>query len=324
MPESNIKIPIAVICGPTATGKTGAAIEVCGVLGGEVVSADSMQVYKGLRIGTARPDERELRGIPHHLMGEIEPDRNFSVSDWCDMARPVIQKIYERGKLPVIVGGTGLYINSLIDGIEFDDTSANKELRGELSKLAEEMGTGYIYSILEKEDPGAALKIHRNDQKRIIRAIELRRGSGLEYDQRIKWSKSKESAYLPVMMGLNYVSRQELYIRINNRVDEMVARGLREEVEGLLRSGISPGCTALQAIGYKEMIDAIHGECTQEEAVEEIKRSSRRYAKRQLTWFRRDKRIRWFDAGDERVHEQMACYLSGCLRGIYKTEGHVE
>ena len=282
------KIFVVVICGPTASGKTKLAVDLSLELDGEVVSADSMQIYKGMDIASAKPTEEEKAGVPHHLMGFLEPTQPFSVADYVIMARNVIADIHARGKLPVICGGTGLYINSLIDNIEFDDTGSDPAYRAELQALAAEKGNAHLLEMLAAVDPKAAAELHPNNLKRIIRALEVYKLSGLTMTEQKERSRLNPSPYIPCMMMPDH-PREVLYERIDRRVDMMLEAGLEAEAREFFTH--TDYVTASQAIGYKELRPYIEGTATLAECVEVLKRETRRYAKRQLTWFKKDSRI---------------------------------
>lgn len=285
------KIPVLVIEGPTASGKTALAVEMCSRFNGEVVSADSMQIYKDMHIGTAKPDEDEKCGIPHHLMDFLSPEDSFSVAQYVQMASQIIKDIHKRGKLPVIAGGTGLYINSLIDASLFDAPSQDAQIRRDLEQYLKENGAQALHEMLRKYDEKSAEKIHPNNTGRVIRAIEVYKVTGKTISEWQEQSKNAESEYNPCIIGLTCKDRQKLYNRINLRVDLMLERGLLDEVKEFYKKGYSG--TAAQAIGYKELFDYLEGKTTLKEASELLKQQTRRYAKRQLTWFRRDDRVHW-------------------------------
>lgn len=284
------KLPVIVVCGPTASGKTALAVLLAEIFGCEVISCDSMQIYKHMRIATAKPTEEEMRGIRHHLIDFLEPNQEFSVADYVRLASECISDISSRGKIPLICGGTGLYVSSLIDNIGFDDTCSSTEVRNELSKLADENGGEYLLKLLNEFDPETAQRLHPNNIPRIIRAIEVYKVSGTTMSEAIKRSK-RESPYEPCMIGITCSDRQKLYDRINLRVDKMLDMGLLAETESVLSD--SDLKTSFQAIGYKELAPYFNGEKSLDECIEKLKRETRRYAKRQLTWFRRDDRIHW-------------------------------
>lgn len=283
------KIFIVVVCGATASGKTRLAIDLAKLFDGEVVSADSMQIYKKLDIASAKPTEEEKDGIVHHLMDFLPPTEPFSVADYVPAAREVIRDIHSRGKLPIICGGTGLYINSLVDNIEFDDTGSDPEFREEMKRLAEERGNGYVLDKLRGVDPESADRLHENNLSRIIRALEVYHLSGKTMTQVQAESRLNPSPYEPCMMMIDYEDREILYDRIDRRVDIMMENGLLEEAREFFTH--DNYVTAAQAIGYKELKPYFDGEAELTECIEKLKRETRRYAKRQMTWFRKDMRI---------------------------------
>lgn len=285
------KQPLLVIVGPTASGKTSLAIELAKIYNGEVVSADSMQIYKGLDIATAKPTLEEMQEIPHHLISFVGQEDSFSVADYVSVAKQKIFEISKKGKLPVLAGGTGLYINSLIDNISFDDTQADYQIREKLSEQARLYGNKFLLDKLNAVDPETADTLHENNITRIIRALEVYELTGIKIsEQKIK-SRLEESPFEPCIIGLNYSDRKILYQRINIRVDEMFKNGLLEEVYNVYSSNNLK--TAYQAIGYKELLPYFENKATLEECKDKLKQQTRRYAKRQLTWFRRDSRIDW-------------------------------
>ncbi|MBQ1371520.1 MAG: tRNA (adenosine(37)-N6)-dimethylallyltransferase MiaA [Oscillospiraceae bacterium] len=280
------------ICGPTASGKTGLAVALAKKLNAEVVSCDSMQIYRDMNIGTAKPDAVEMDGVPHHLLDVAEPGADFSVSRYVELADAAIADIHARGKIALVCGGTGLYMDSLIQGQGFAPPPGNGE-REYLEQVAEKKGMQFLYEMLQDADPETAEKLHISDRKRIIRAMEVFLITGLPLSYHNAQSKLKEPKYDADWIGLSFRDRARLYARVDARVEDMMARGLEEEVRRLLERGIDPKTTAMQAIGYKELAAALQGKCSVETAVEQIKQSSRRYAKRQLTWFRRNEAIHW-------------------------------
>lgn len=283
------KIKLLAVVGPTASGKTSLAVELAKVLDGEVVSCDSMQIYRGMTIATAAPTEEEQQGIPHHLVGIIEPTESFSVAEYVTRAKAVIADIAARGKTPILCGGTGLYYTSLTDGIEFSDTAEVPGLREQLQERIDREGGEALLAELAQFDPRTALRLAPADHKRIIRAIEVYRATGVTMSQHIAQSRSRPSDYDTAAVGLFYRDRQRLYDRIDRRVDIMLENGLLEETRRFFASD-SAG-TAVQAIGYKELRPYIDGLCSLEEATENLKRATCRYAKRQISWFGRDERI---------------------------------
>ena len=290
---------IVVITGPTASGKTALGVALCQKLNGEVVSADSMQIYRRMTIGTAKPTPEEMQGVPHHMIDVAEPEENWSVARYVEAAAACVEDILARGKLPVIVGGTGLYIDSLLSGRTFAGGEVNDALRQELSERYDEIGAKGLLGELRKVDPERAEKLHPGDKKRIVRALEVFILTGKTITEHDRETKAIPPRWEAAKIALDFESRQTLYDRIDRRVDDMFARGLMDEVRSLLSSGVPDDCTAMQAIGYKEAVAALRGECSVEEARARIQQESRRYAKRQLTWFRRDKEIEWHRFGSE-------------------------
>jgi tRNA dimethylallyltransferase len=290
------KIPVVAVVGPTASGKSRLAVELALQRNGEVVSADSMQIYKGMNVGTAKPTAEEMRGVPHHLMDFAEPSRPFSVADYVELASACIAELHARGKLPVLAGGTGLYIRSLLQNLQFTETVRDDALRAQLRETAEREGVAPLLEELRRVDPESAERIHPNNVSRVIRAIEIYRTTGIPMTEQMKRSREIPSPYHACVIGLDYCDRAVLYERINRRVDEMMDSGLVEEAREVLSREHS--ATALQAIGYKELQPYFRGECSLDEAVCRIKQETRRYAKRQLTWFRRDEGTHWIFADD--------------------------
>lgn len=304
------KPPLVAIVGPTAVGKTALSIVVAKAIDGEVVSMDSMQVYRHMNIGTAKPTVEERQGVPHHLIDVVDPGEEFSAARYQELASAAIQDILARGKIPMLVGGTGLYLKAVVDGLLFPDQGKAPEIRARLEKEVEERGSRALHERLAQVDPDAAARIHPNDARRIVRALEVYEATGTPITvlQRRHSAASGEKRYRLAMIGLTR-ERENLYRRVNDRVDEQVARGLVEETKKLMAMGFSERLVAHQALGYKEMIPYIKGEKTLEEAKETLKMETRRYAKRQLTWFRADKRVEWvnldkfpsFDAACDRI-----------------------
>ena len=281
---------IICIAGPTASGKTALAVELAKITNGEVVSCDSMQIYRRMDIGTAKPSKEEMQGIVHHMIDVCEPDEDFSVSRYCEMATPVVDDILARGKTAIIAGGTGLYMDSLIKGNTFAPFPSTG-MREKLEAQADTEGMDAMMALLQSIDPEAAQRIH--DRKRIIRALEVYYETGKTITEHNRRTQAIPPRYSPLWLGLDFANRQELYDRIDLRVDMMLQQGLVEEIRTLLASGIPAKCTAMQAIGYKEFVAALDGCGTVEEAAEDVKKSSRHYAKRQLTWFRRNQNMHW-------------------------------
>ncbi len=281
---------IICIAGPTASGKTALAVELARELNGEVVSCDSMYVYKRMNIGTAKPTVEEMGGIVHHMIDVAEPDQDFSVSKYCDMAAPIVDDIVARGKTAIIAGGTGLYMDSLIKGNDFAPVPATG-IRQQLEAKAEAVGFEAMREALRAVDPESAARLL--DTRRVIRALEVYYETGITMTEHNRRTQAIPPRYTPLMLGLTYADRAELYRRIDLRVSIMLEQGLLEEIKALLASGIPASCTAMQTIGYKEFVDALNGNCTIEEAADLVRQAARRYAKRQLTWLRRNEKIHW-------------------------------
>ena len=283
---------IICIAGPTASGKTALAVELAKELNGEVVSCDSMQVYRRMDIGTAKPTTEEMQGIVHHMLDVAEPDEDFSVSRYCEMASPIVDDIVSRGKTAIIAGGTGLYMDALIKGHDFAPYPATGR-REELEAKADREGMEVLIDWLREIDPEAAARLHLSDRKRIIRALEVYLETGETITAHNLKTQQIPPKYSPLWLGLDFAERSELYRRIDLRVEIMLEMGLIEEIRNLLSEGVPPKCTAMQAIGYKEFVAALEGNGTIEEAAALVQQSSRRYAKRQLTWFRRNPNMNW-------------------------------
>ena len=288
------KIKTVFVAGPTASGKTALGIEIAKALGGEVVSADSMQIYKGIHIASAAPDEEEMQGIPHHLLEFTDTEHQFSVADYVKIARECIVDIKSRGKLPVVVGGTGLYISSLADNTSYTEEKTDLELRRRLEAEFDNIGAEEMLKKLAEFDPETAAFLHENDRRRIIRAFEVYYQTGKTKTEQNIISHKGEALINPFIIGITYEDREKLYERINRRVDIMLENGLLEEAKKSYNEKLSTG--GFQAIGHKELYSYLSGDSSLEEAVETLKMQTRRYAKRQLTWFRRDERINWIYA----------------------------
>ena len=288
---------ILCIAGPTASGKTALAVELAKELDGEVVSCDSMQVYRRMDIGTAKPSREEMQGIPHHMIDVAEPDEDFSVSRYCAMAAPIVDDIVARGKTAIIAGGTGLYMDSLIRGNDFAPFPSTG-VRERLEAEADEVGLPAMLARLREIDPDTADRV--SDRKRILRALEVYLETGETITEHNRKTRLIPPKYTPLWLGLDFADRGELYRRIDKRVDIMLEMGLMEEIRSLLDSGIPEKCTAMQAIGYKEFVNALEGREPLSQAAEEVKKASRHYAKRQLTWFRRNPAVHWLvRSGDD-------------------------
>lgn len=296
------KINVVAVAGPTASGKTALAASLAKKFGSEVISADSMQIYKGMDIGTAKPTADEMMGVPHHLLGFAEPDEKFSVASFKDMAGKCIAEIASKGKLPFIAGGTGLYIDSLLQNIEFTPAETDFEMRKRLFEKAEKEGVQSLLEELRAVDPKSAEVLHENDLNRIVRALEIYKLTGITATRQKELSRINETPYNSVYIGLDARDRNYLYERINLRVDIMMKKGLLEEAERYWKG--NPQGTSVQAIGYKELKPYLDGEKSLSECVELLKRSTRRYAKRQLTWFRRNKEMHWLYI-DENTPEEL-------------------
>ena len=284
---------ILVIVGPTASGKTRMAVELAKAHNGEVVSADSMQIYRRMDIGTAKPTAEEMDGVPHHMIDVADPEEDFSVARYVELASACVDDILARGKLPIVAGGTGLYVDSLLSGRTFAAFSPESALRKELEEELAERGGEAMLEELSRVDPEAAARLHPNDHKRIVRALEVYRSTGRTISEHNRETRALPPRYEALTIGLNFQDRADLWARIDARVDQMAADGLEREVRELLSSGLSPRCTAMQAIGYKEFVAAVEGDMTWREAEELVKLRSRQYAKRQLTWFRRSRDTHW-------------------------------
>lgn len=290
------KIPLIAVVGPTASGKTSLSIEIAKRTSGEIVSADSMQIYKGISVASAAPTAAEMQGIPHYMLEFAEPDRAYSVADYVGAAGAVIGDIYRRGKQPILVGGTGLYIDSLTGGITFTEQKVNEELRYDLEKEFDAIGGEQMLNKLAEFDKKTADRLNPADRRRIIRAFEIYITTGITKSQQDENSKKTPSPYKTVFVGITYRERERLYDRINRRVDLMLENGLLEEAKTTLK--LPAGSAAAQAIGHKELHAFLNGGKSLDEAVEDLKRETRRYAKRQLTWFRRNENINWIYADE--------------------------
>lgn len=291
---------VLVVVGPTAVGKTELSLQLAQELGAEIISADSMQVYRGMDIGTAKPSQTDRELVVHHLLDVVDPDQSFNVADYVNLAEAVLADLEVRNVIPLLTGGTGLYVDALLDGFLFPDSSANPDLRAKLQARGEQDPLG-LFAELQQVDPESAQKLHPNDLRRVIRALEVyhRTGEPISVLQRKKGQEIRP--YEPLYIGLTRI-REELYTRINQRVDQMINQGLISEVEALLKT-YPEQPTALQALGYKEIVWYLQGQLNLDEAIEILKRDTRRYAKRQLSWFKRNKRIHWFDYSHQTPEE---------------------
>ena len=306
---------IICVVGPTASGKTGLAVELARQLDGEVLSCDSMQLYRHMDIGTATPTIEEMQGVPHHMISVVDPSEDFSVGRYVEMADPILQDILARGKTVVICGGTGLYADSLLSGRTFAPCPSTGR-RVELETMADEQGIEAVLAYLRTFDPASADRLHPSDRRRIIRAAEVYLETGKTITEHNEETKKIPPKYTAARIGLDFFDRADLYRRIDRRVELMMDDGLLEEIRALLALGVPPGATSLQAIGYKEPLAALRGETTMDEAVARIQQESRRYAKRQLTWFRRNPAIHWIRQPAEPVFSDTLrdalTYLADC------------
>ncbi|WP_412759085.1 tRNA (adenosine(37)-N6)-dimethylallyltransferase MiaA [Neobacillus cucumis] len=291
--DSNQKL--LVIIGPTAVGKTNLSIEMAKRYNGEIISGDSMQIYRGMDIGTAKITKEEMQGIPHHLIDIKDPEENFSVAEFQLLVRAKINEIAKRGKFPIIVGGTGLYVQSVIYDYQFSDVPGDETLRKELEERAKGIGNEALYKELQKIDPESATQIHPNNVRRVIRALEIFQMTGKTMKE-FQSNQQPDLLYETALVGLT-MDREMLYDRINRRVDLMIEQGLLDEVKSLFQKGLRE-CQSIHAIGYKEIYDFLDGKMTWDDAVEQLKQNSRRYAKRQMTWFRNKMDVQWFDMTD--------------------------
>ena len=298
---------LVIITGPTGIGKTELSLELAKKYKGEIISSDSMQIYKKLNIATAKID-LDKTSIPHHMIDIIEPSDNFTVADFKSSATKIITDINNRGGLPFLVGGTGLYINSLVYNLDFTETEPDYEYRDELREILEEEGSEFLYEKLQDQDRNMAEKIHKNNGQRIIRALEIIKNGNKKGDN----FREENNDYNLIYIGLN-MDRAKLYQKINQRVDKMIDLGLIDEVKNLLDEGLDKNSQSLKAIGYKEVISYLDGEIDFDEMVGLIKKNSRHYAKRQLTWFRRDKRIKWFDRESDAILSDIKNYIDSRL-----------
>ena len=288
------KRPFVIITGPTASGKTALSIELAKQIGGEIISADSMQVYRHMDIGSAKVTKEEMDGVPHHLIDVLEPSEEFNVVRFQEMARKAMEEIYERGKIPIIAGGTGFYIQALLYDIDFTETDENNSIREELEQKARTEGASVLHAMLKEIDPESAEAIHENNVKRVIRAIEFYRQTGKKISDHNRQEREKSSPYQFLYYVID-LPRELLYSRIEQRVDQMIEQGLVEEVKALQAMGCTRDMVSMQGLGYKEILDYLNGQLTLDEAVYVLKRDTRHFAKRQLTWFRRERDVRWLE-----------------------------
>ncbi len=312
-----MKRPLVVLTGPTAVGKTKASIGLAKAIGGEIISADSMQVYKYMNIGSAKILPEEMEGIPHYLVDVLEPSEEFHVVRFQQMAKDAVEQIYANGHIPIVVGGTGFYIQALLYDIDFTQDDGNKEIRKRLSEFVQKHGAEALHDKLRCIDPKSAEVIHANNVKRVIRAVEYYELTGERISEHNERERQKESPYQFVYFVLND-DRENLYDRINLRVDQMMEKGLVEEVRFLKEKGYTSDMVSMQGLGYKEIFDYLEGKCSLDEAVYRIKRDTRHFAKRQITWFKREKDIIWIDKkaenyDEKRILDTMLKHLEGVL-----------
>ena len=287
-----MKKPLIVIAGPTASGKTALSVSLAKAIGGEIISADSMQVYRKMNIGSAKIRPEETEGVPHHLIDILEPDQPFHIVRFKELADKAVREVLERGHIPILTGGTGFYIQAVTRDIDFSQAEQDDGTRQELEKLAEEKGAVFLHEMLEKVDPASASELHPNNVKRVIRALEFYDQTGRRISDHNEEQKLRETPYNLAYFVLS-MPREEQYRRIDQRVDQMMEEGLLDEVSGLRKAGCRRGMTSMQGLGYKEMLDYLDGFCSLDEAVRILKRDTRHFAKRQLTWFRREKDVIW-------------------------------
>ena len=306
------KKPLIILTGPTAAGKTSLSIELAKSIGGEIISADSMQVYKKMDIGTAKIRPEEMQGVPHYLIDELDPSEEFNVVAFVEKSKEAMKKIYAAGHIPIIVGGTGFYIQALLYDIDFSQHEDKESYRKELEQLAKEKGKEYLYEILKKKDPEYAKITHCKNVKKVIRALEYYKETGKKLSEHNEEQRQKESPYNFAYFVL-YHDREELYDRINRRVDLMMEDGLLFEVESLIKEGYTKNLVSMQGLGYKEFFDYFDGRMTLEDTIDKIKKDTRHFAKRQLTWFRREKEVIWLN---KKEYEQEKDLLDSVLNII--------
>lgn len=312
------KKPLIIITGPTAVGKTALSIELAKKINGEIISADSMQVYKKMDIGTAKVTKEEMSGVKHYLIDELNPDEDFNVARFKEMASQAVKEIYEKGKIPVVAGGTGFYIQALLYDIDFEENDGDMTYRHELMKIAEEQGAGTLHRMLAEVDYEAACEIHENNVKRVIRALEYNHQTGRKISEHNKEQREKESPY-DFLYFVITDDRSLLYERIDKRIDIMMENGLTDEVHSLIEGGCTKDMTSMQGIGYQEFFDYFDGRITLEQAVYNLKLNTRHFAKRQLTWFKREKNVIWMDyCGYDHNKERMLEAIMNIIGEHYK------
>lgn len=295
--SDQLKKPLIVLTGPTAVGKTKLSLDLAEAVNGSIISADSVQVYRGLDIGSDKLPVEERRGIPHYLIDVLDPDEDFNVWRFQQMAKEAMEEIWSQGRIPILAGGTGFYIQAVLRDIDFTEEDGPSDERSALEKLAADKGSAYLYHMLQETDPAAAEAIHPNNVRRVIRALEFHEKTGELISAHNEEQKMRKSPYCFLYFVLNQ-DRNVLYERINSRVDSMISRGLEDEIRGLVAHGITKDSPSMKALGYREMFPYLEGRCTMEEAAEQIKLDTRHFAKRQLTWFRREESVIWVDKED--------------------------
>lgn len=310
--------PLIILTGPTAVGKTTLSIRLAKAIGGEIISADSMQVYHRMDIGSAKITKEEMMGIPHHLIDVLEPDEEFNVTVFQKLAKAAVEEIYSRGNIPIVAGGTGFYIQALLNDIDFTENGEDTSIRDELEALAKEKGAEHLHGMLLAIDPESAEQIHANNIKRVIRAIEYYRQTGERISEHNKREREKASPYDFLYYVVN-TDRDILYQRIDQRVDEMMEQGLVQEVKELKDSGCTRNMVSMQGLGYKEILDYLQGECTLTEAVYLLKRDTRHFAKRQITWFKRERDVKWLNLPD--FNNDLDKVLETMIQEINETYG---
>lgn len=307
------KKPLIILTGPTSVGKTALSIALAKAVDGEIISADSMQVYKYMDIGTAKITPEEMQGVPHYLIDELEPEEEFNVVRFQHLAKHYMKQIYEKNKIPILVGGTGFYIQAVLYDIDFTENEADSSYRTKLEQLAEEKGAEYLHHLLQEADPESAGAIHPNNVKRVIRALEYLHQTGERISEHNKEQQQKESPYQFCYLVLNR-DRAKLYETINLRVDQMMEKGLLEEVKSLKARGYSRDLVSMQGLGYKELLAYLEGECSLEEAIEILKRDTRHFAKRQITWFKREKDVVWVDKDQFKNTRELLHHILSILK----------
>ncbi len=305
--------PLIILTGPTSVGKTALSIALAKAVNGEILSADSMQVYKQMDIGTAKITQEEMAGVPHYLIDELNPDEEFNVVRFQQFAKKYMQQIYEKNKIPILVGGTGFYIQAVLYDIDFTQNDTDDSYRQELERLLQEQGGDYLYAMLKSTDPESAAIIHPNNSKRVIRALEFAKLTGDKISEHNREQRNRTSPYNYCYFVLNK-DREKLYKSINQRVDIMLQEGLLEEVKRLAAQGYTSELVSMQGLGYKELLSYLEGECSLEEAIDILKRDTRHFAKRQLTWFRRERDVIWVNKDEFTSEDDLLNYLLDYLK----------